>query len=125
MWDLVLTEALVEHSEIENRGLRVLDIAAGSGGFLVAGLARLRERYEAQRNRGSMLSAQEWLNRAADGFNGVEIQRFSAFLAELNLLLQFSGCLQLILGSYCQSWALSRRTRFLSTTSQHSAKSRH
>ena len=34
------------------------------------------------------LSTQKWLDEVAEGLNGIEIQRFSAYLAELNLLVQ-------------------------------------
>jgi len=52
------------------------------------GSSRQRERFEAQLASGATVSRQQWLNRTVLGLNGIEIQRFSAFLAELNLLIQ-------------------------------------
>jgi hypothetical protein len=37
---------------------------------------------------GARISVQHWLSQIADGLTGVEIQRFSSYLAELNLLVQ-------------------------------------
>ena len=42
IWDLVLTPGFEDHLDREGREPRVLDIAAGSGGFLVEGVARRR-----------------------------------------------------------------------------------
>ncbi len=93
IWDFLLAEELAD--EVDERGdaLRVLDIATGSGGFLVEGVARLRRRMMQQVKDGAVIDRQEWINATVDGFNGVELQRFSAFLAELNLLIQFSQVL--------------------------------
>lgn len=96
IWDLVLRDdQLEEAADAEARGLRVLDIATGSGGFLVEAAARQRDRFEDQRARGATTSRQQWLNRMILGLDGIEIQRFSAFLAELNLLIQASRTLAL------------------------------
>lgn len=95
IWGLVLNDSLLAVADSEHRPLRVLDIACGSGGFLVEGIARLRARLEELVAQGSALSRQAWLSQIAEGFNGVEKQRFSTFLAELNLLIQFSQVLSL------------------------------
>lgn len=88
IWDLIGIEDLVEQAENEGRETRVLDIATGSGGFLVEAARRLRERVEGQQAAGAAISRPEALNRVARGLIGVEIQRFPAYLAEVNLLVQ-------------------------------------
>lgn len=90
IWDLVLTEAVLDESEAAGRSPIILDIATGSGGFLVEAAARLRVRAETQIKAGAGMNRRQWINALAEGLNGVEFQRFSAFLAELNLLIQFS-----------------------------------
>jgi len=69
---------------------KVLDIATGSGGFLVEMAVRERARYQERVGAGAQISRTDWMRALAGALNGVEIQRFSAFLAELNLLIQFS-----------------------------------
>lgn len=90
IWDLVLTDDLRQLADEEQRSLNVLDIATGSGGFLVEGLARERRRFDQSVAAGATVTGQQWMNAAAAGFCGIEIQQFSAFLAEINMLIQFS-----------------------------------
>jgi hypothetical protein len=89
IWDLIGFDEIAKAAEKEGREPRVLDVATGSGGFLVEAAQRLRKRVEAQSKHGAGIAMQEWINSAADGLNGVELNRFSAYLAELNLLVQF------------------------------------
>lgn len=88
IWDLIGLDEVAERAEAEGRAPRVLDIATGSGGFLVEAASRLRARLAAQQTAGAGITSQEWLNSIAEGLNGVEIQYFSRYLAELNLLVQ-------------------------------------
>jgi N-6 DNA Methylase len=88
IWDLIGLDGIAEAAEREERAPRVLDIATGSGGFLVEEVARLRRRLERQKKAGAGVSRQDWLNWVAEATNGVEIQYFSRYLAELNLLVQ-------------------------------------
>lgn len=83
IWDLVDPEL-----EAAESPPLVLDIATGSGGFLVEAARRLRETFEIQRAAGARLEAQEWVNQLSESLVGVEIQRFPAYLAEVNLLIQ-------------------------------------
>jgi type I restriction-modification system DNA methylase subunit len=89
IWDLIGFEAIADEAETDGREPRVLDIATGSGGFLVDVARRLRERVQQQRKDGAQIQLQAWINDVASGLNGVELNRFSAYLAELNLLVQF------------------------------------
>ncbi len=89
IWDLIGFDDIADEAEMEDREPRVLDIATGSGGFLVEAALRLRDRVQQQVESGAHLAMQDWINRAAEGLNGVELNRFSAYLAELNLLVQF------------------------------------
>lgn len=93
IWDLIDIDPLADWAEDEHRGLRVLDIATGSGGFLVDVANRLSERFARQLAAGAALSPRAWLSGLADGLNGVEIQRFPAYLAEINLLVQLGKVL--------------------------------
>jgi type I restriction-modification system DNA methylase subunit len=94
MWDLVGIDRLADQADAEDRSLRILDIATGSGGFLVHGAARLRNRYLDARRAGATQDAKAWVTDATDGLTGCEIQQFSAYLAEVNLVLQFSPLLR-------------------------------
>lgn len=89
IWDLIGFEAVSDNAENLGHEPRVLDIATGSGGFLVEAAHRLRDRVKRQIHGGASVAIQDWINRVADGLNGVELNRFSAYLAELNLLVQF------------------------------------
>jgi N-6 DNA Methylase len=93
IWDLIDFDTVAEEAESSDRNVRVLDIATGSGGFLVDAAQRLRKRVVKQIAVGAGIKMQEWINDAADGLNGVELNRFSAYLAELNLLVQFGQLL--------------------------------
>lgn len=93
MWDLVVDDNFRDAVDAGGRALRVLDIATGSGGFLVEGVVRERARLGWKEAAGSRVNRQRWMNDVAESYNGVEYQRFSAFLAELNLLIQFSQVL--------------------------------
>jgi hypothetical protein len=86
IWDLIDLEAVVEANE--DRTPRILDIATGSGGFLVEAGRRLRERTQAQLDAGARIQPGRWVAALADGLTGIEVQRFPAYLAELNLLIQ-------------------------------------
>lgn len=88
VWDLIGLDAVADHAESEDRVPRVLDIATGSGGFLVHAAAALRRRLAQAQQAGATIRTQDWLNGMAEGLVGVEVQRFSAYLAELNLLVQ-------------------------------------
>ncbi len=88
VWDLIGLDGVAEHAEADDRVPRVLDIATGSGGFLVHAAASLRRRLADAQQSGAAIRTQDWLNGMADGLVGVEVQRFSAYLAELNLLVQ-------------------------------------
>jgi type I restriction-modification system DNA methylase subunit len=89
IWDLIDLDAVAQVAEAQGREPRILDIATGSGGFLVEAASRLRARLDHLREQGATIDHQQWVNALADGLNGVEVQRFSAYLAELNLLVQF------------------------------------
>lgn len=93
IWDLIGFDAVADEAEAANREPRVLDIATGSGGFLVEAASRLRGRVAAQRAAGAGVDLQDWLDSVTEGLNGVEFQRFSAYLAELNLLVQMGQVL--------------------------------
>lgn len=93
IWELIGMDALAEAAEAEDRATRVLDIATGSGGFLVEAASRLRQRLEGQVAGGAGVQPQVWVNRVVDALNGVEVQRFPAYLAELNLLIQLGQAL--------------------------------
>ena len=88
IWDLLSVDRVIAQAESDDRELRVLDIATGSGGFLVEAARRLRTRLEDQTKLGAGIRVQEWVDRIAIGLIGAEIQRFPAYLAELNLLIQ-------------------------------------
>jgi type I restriction-modification system DNA methylase subunit len=88
IWDLIGLSQVAEAAEAAGRQPRVLDIATGSGGFLVEAASRLRDRLAALQAAGAEISTQLWLDQAALGLNGIERQRFSAYVAELNLLVQ-------------------------------------
>ena len=88
IWDLIGFDTVAGNAEAEGRLPRVLDIAVGSGGFLVDACSRLRRRLSAAQDAGASLGTQAWLNGVAENLLGIEIQRFSAYLAELNLLVQ-------------------------------------
>jgi hypothetical protein len=90
IWDLVDADDLVRQAEDQDRPLRVLDIASGSGGFLVEGARRLRKRFQEQQKRGATVSPEMWVRATTRGLAGVEIQRFPAYLGELNLLIQMA-----------------------------------
>ncbi|MEX0833025.1 MAG: N-6 DNA methylase [Actinomycetota bacterium] len=94
IWDLVGLDEIAAESEVEERELRVLDIATGSAGFLVEAARRLRKRAVSAHAAGASISKTEVVRRLAAGLVGVEIQRFPAYLAEINLLVQIG----LILG---------------------------
>lgn len=91
MLEMVRFDAIADAAEDEGRAPRVLDVATGSGGFLVEATSFLRARFEADLDDGSTLSIPSWIAKVADGMNGIEYQRFSAFLAEVNLVLVASG----------------------------------
>lgn len=88
IWNLIDSDQLITTAEDTEEAPLVIDIATGSGGFLVE-LAR-RERLRATRQiaGGAEITVREWAARAAHGLLGVELQRFPAFLAEINLLIQ-------------------------------------
>ncbi len=90
IWDLVGTSDVLDAADTSDHALRVLDIATGSGGFLVEAASRLRHRDKAYLASASAAQRQAYAESLADGLNGIELQRFSAFVAELNLLIQFS-----------------------------------
>ncbi len=90
IWDLVGVDPLAAEAEAEHRELRVLDVATGSGGFLVEACTRLRKRVIEQIENGAEIGTQDWATSVAHGLTGVEIQRFPAYLAELNLLIQLA-----------------------------------
>lgn len=93
IWDLVDMNGLASSAEAVSRTPRILDIATGSGGFLVEAAARLRQRLEKQLSGGADLNQKKWLADVAEGLNGVEYQRFAAYLAELNLIVQLGHVL--------------------------------
>lgn len=93
MWDLLGFDDVEEAAEAEERTLRVLDVSSGSGGFLVEAASRLRRRFTERETAGANYSAREFLDDATSGLIGCEIQQFSAYLAEVNLVLQFSPLL--------------------------------
>lgn len=94
IWDMVGLEALAQQADADERPMRVLDIATGSGGFVVEAAGRLRHRYAAARALGDTLPPRQWLAEVTDGLFACEIQQFSAYLAEVNLVLQFSPLLR-------------------------------
>ena len=94
IWDLIDINRMADAAEDEGRPIRILDIATGSGGFLVAGSSRLRDRYLRARDAGATVDAKAWLADVTDGLIGCEIQQFSAYLAEVNLVLQLSSILR-------------------------------
>lgn len=90
IWEMLDLPALAGQAEAEQRELRVLDIATGSGGFLVEAVKRLRVRFEQLSEQGAQVSATGWQGDVARGLVGVELQRFPAYLAELNVLIQLA-----------------------------------
>jgi hypothetical protein len=94
IWDLIGDEDLAAKADEEDRPLRVLDIATGSGGFLVEGASRHRRRFQASQAAGAIQATDDWLKDVTEGFVGCEVQQFSAYLAEVNLVLQFSPLLK-------------------------------
>ena len=88
IWDLLDLPSVADKAEAEDRQPYVLDIATGSGGFLVEVARRLRDRLAKAQAAGASLSTTGLAGWVAEGLNGVEIQLFSAYLAELNLLVQ-------------------------------------
>ena len=94
IWDLIDINRMADAAEDEERPIRILDIATGSGGFLVAASSRLRDRYLRVREAGATVDAKAWLADVTDGLIGCEIQQFSAYLAEVNLVLQLSSILR-------------------------------
>lgn len=93
IWDLIDLDVLADQAENQGRVPRVLDIATGSGGFLVEAAHRLRLRMEQQIDAGASVDRQSWMGVVANSLTGVEIQRFPAYLAELNLLIQLGQTL--------------------------------
>ncbi|HUY55978.1 MAG TPA: N-6 DNA methylase [Candidatus Nanopelagicaceae bacterium] len=98
MLSIVGVDPLRAQADAEGRPLRVLDVATGSGGFLVDIANRIRASVESRSTAGETLDLQRWLNASTDGLVGVEIQQFAAYLAEVNLLLQLSRLLPLSRG---------------------------
>ena len=94
IWDLIDIDRIADAAEDEERPIRILDIATGSGGFLVAASSRLRGRYLRARDAGATVDAKAWLADVTDGLIGCEIQQFSAYLAEVNVILQLSSILR-------------------------------
>lgn len=94
IWDLIGDKELAAEADERDRPLRVLDVATGSGGFLVEGASRHRRRFEATQAAGAIQATSDWLKDVTDGFVGCEVQQFSAYLAEVNLVLQFSPLLK-------------------------------
>ena len=90
IWDLLDIDSLAEESDATGEATRVLDIATGSGGFLVTGARRLRERVESRIHQGANIDLGTWVRDTSAGFVGVEIQQFPAYLAEINLLIQLA-----------------------------------
>jgi hypothetical protein len=90
MWQLVNIDRLADLAERDAHSPLVIDIATGSGGFLVDAARRLRERFEGQIAAGANLSPSAWAARVAASLVGMEIQRFPAYLAEVNLLIQIA-----------------------------------
>ncbi len=88
IWDLIDLEAVADPAAEEGRELRVLDIATGSGGFLVEAARRMRASMEAAASAGAGVDRLQFIREAAEGLVGIELQRFPAYLAELNLLIQ-------------------------------------
>lgn len=91
--DLANVDALAQQAQDEDRELRVFDIATGSGGFLVEATAVLRRRFDDLKAQGADFPVETWLERVARGMVGIEYQRFSAFLAEVNLVVLMSRVL--------------------------------
>lgn len=88
IWSLMGEDEIFTEAEDEGRVPKILDIATGSGGFLVHAATKSRKRLEELQRQGSQLTAQTLLNQVSDSFIGIEVQRFSAHLAELNMLVQ-------------------------------------
>ncbi|MBT1598489.1 N-6 DNA methylase [Curtobacterium flaccumfaciens] len=91
MWDLIDFDALHVEARQQSRYPQVLDIATGSGGFLVEAAARSRRIFEDLLSQGGQTPADQWIDGIADGLMGVEYQQFAAYLAELNLIVQLSS----------------------------------
>lgn len=90
MWDMIDLRPIMSRARKESRTPRVLDVATGSGGFLVEAAARLRRELEEGLDSGADTNEREWLADVAAGLTGVEYQRFAAYLAELNLVVLLS-----------------------------------
>jgi hypothetical protein len=60
----------------------------------VKGVARQRQRWQEQDKQGIAVPLNQWLGEVTDGSVGCEVQQFSAYLAEVNLVLQLSPLLQ-------------------------------
>lgn len=95
IWDLIDLDSVATEAEALGRLPRVLDIATGSGGFLVEAALRLRTRHASHLSSGASVDTQAWLNDAVDGLNGIEYQHFAAYLAELNMLVQLGQIMRL------------------------------
>ncbi|WP_454151215.1 HsdM family class I SAM-dependent methyltransferase [Microbacterium lacticum] len=90
MWDMIDLDPVIVTARAAGRTPRVLDIATGSGGFLVEAAARLRRNLDEGLKAGADTDVRAWLASVASGLTGVEYQRFAAYLAELNLIVLLS-----------------------------------
>lgn len=93
--DLILNEVHPQPAkQDEPVGIpRIYDFATGSGGFLVKQAHKEKERLLALLESGAELDEQDIICRMADSLVGTEISQFSAYLTEVNLLLQMSPLL--------------------------------
>lgn len=86
-------------NEIETKFL--LDPACGSGSFLVEALRRLIQRYEKRGfNLDDPIIAKNVLDDIVDRVNGLDINPFACFIAEMNLLFQVVDVYEVVKKKY-------------------------
>lgn len=90
MWDLIDPLAMAEQAGGSLAPLRVYDFATGSGGFLVDYTHRRKQHLLGVMNAGGNLDIQDQLLGLSDTVFGSEVSQFSAYLTEVNLVLQLS-----------------------------------
>ena len=91
IWDRVGftdSEAFFRHEDGERQPVQILDVATGSGGFLVEAAYRLRTRTKYSREDPDDLLG--ILHSITGGMCGCEISLFAHYITEVNLLIQLT-----------------------------------
>jgi hypothetical protein len=94
IWDLVAPEKMSQDRGGELFPLKVYDFATGSGGFLVSYAGRRKSTILRARDMGAKLDHQAIVNQLAESMVGTEISQFSAYLTEVNLVMQLAQLLE-------------------------------